>query len=785
MLSGAGDKCAVVSGDLQITYSQLKQNILVYSDLYKNHNAKRVAIFSENSLGWMYAFYSGWHNKATMVPIDFMATEEEVTFILSDCVPEVVFVSKNKLADLNLSLVKANLTPLVIVIEDVPLPDNYELDYVFSNEEHEDEKTAVIIYTSGTTGSPKGVMLSFKNLMANVNAVSKHLPIYNERDVVLMLLPLHHIFPLAGTLILPLSTGATIAMSPSMVSEDIISTLQKNKVSIIIGVPRLYAAIRKGIKDKINKSLVATLLFKLARVIDSRTFSRKVFNTVHQKFGGNVKFMVCGGAALDTEVGQDFKTLGFEVLEGFGMTEASPMITFTRPNHVKVGSPGQRLVDTQVEIRDGEIVAKGPNIMQGYYNRPVETAEVIKDGWLYTGDLGYFDKDGFLFVTGRRKEIIVLSSGKNINPSEVEAKLLSFSSLIKEVGVYENKDQLRAIVVINSEETADSKDDFESIIKIEVIEKYNASAAPYKKVMGFVLCNEELPRTRLGKVQRFKLIELGRVNAFSLKKGQDEPTFEEYKIIKSYLEQEKKCKVFPGDHLEVDLGLDSLDKVGFQVFLQSSFGVQIQPDELVKLGSVQDISVYVKENLTHIEVETINWSMIFKQRVSISLPGTWLSGLFFVKLSKLFFLLYFRLKAKGLANIPSGPCIIAPNHQSFFDGLFVASFLKRSKIRDTYIYAKEKHVKSPWLKYLASRHHIIIMDLNKDLKESIQKLGEALRQNKTLIIFPEGTRSQDGQLGDFKRTFAILSQELNVPIVPVSIKGASMALPKGSIFPRP
>ena len=213
--------------------------------------------------------------------------------------------------------------------------------------EYQPDDTAVIIYTSGTTGSPKGVMLTYRNLKQNVDAVSKGIKIYHSDSRVMVLLPLHHIFPLAGTLIIPMSLGATIAISPSLKTEDILKTLQDNKITIIIGVPRLYAAIHKGIKSKIDKSAVARLLFKVAKKLQSKGFSKKIFKAAHQKFGGAVEFLVSGGAALDPEVGSDFQTLGFEVLEGYGMTEAAPMITFTQPGRVKIGSPGHVVAGTE------------------------------------------------------------------------------------------------------------------------------------------------------------------------------------------------------------------------------------------------------------------------------------------------------------------------------------------------------------------------------------------------------------------------------------------------------
>jgi len=784
MIFNAGEKTAISCGNLKVSYNELRQHIATYSSLLEGKSVNRVAIFSENQVGWLYSFYAAWYNNATVVPIDFMSSQDEVAYILSDCFPEIIFTSKDKQELLQLAIEKAGIKTEVFVIEEC---EERSLDDAHSLGEIDvvDDKTAVIIYTSGTTGSPKGVMLSYQNLLANVDAVSNQINIYTKDEVVMMLLPMHHIFPLMGTMIAPLYVGGTIAISPSMASEDIIKTLQDNKVSIIIGVPRLYTAIRKGIRTKIDASAIATGLFKMARAIGSRKFSRVIFKSVHKKFGGAVKYMVSGGAALDPEVGGDYNTLGFEVLEGFGMTEAAPMITFTRPGRVRIGSPGEVLPVAKVEVREGEIVVKGPNVMQGYFNRPEETAEVLKDGWLYTGDLGHLDDDGYLYITGRKKEIIVLSNGKNINPSEIEAKIENRAACVSEIGIYADLDQLKAIVVPNRAEFSGlSAEEIEERIKWQVIDVYNQSVSPYKKIMDFSLTDEELPRTRLGKLQRFKLVEFANKKQ-DAEEEVEEVSIEEYKIVADFIASEKNCNIRPKDHIEYDLALDSLDKVGLLVFIQSTFGIEMEVEQLVSFSSVLELSEYIAEKRTKMAVEKINWSKILKEKVSLQLPRTWFTGTIFLKLSKYFFYLYFRFRGKGAANIPDGPCIIAPNHQSYFDGLFVASWLKNKNIRETYFYAKEKHIKSRFMKYFANRHHIIIMDLNKDLKESIQKMGEALKKKKKLIIFPEGTRSFDGTLGEFKKTFAILSRELNVPIVPVSIKGAVNALPRGAKFPRP
>nr|WP_319400124.1 AMP-binding protein [uncultured Carboxylicivirga sp.] len=786
MICNVGDKTAIVCGSTSISYNQLNKEISNFAYQIKDINAKRVAIYSENQVGWIYAFYAAWYQKATTVPIDFMATTNEVAYILKDCYPEIIFTSKDKKVQLEEAVLKSGIKTQIFVIEECvekKMPSSFSVGTM----ETPENSNAVIIYTSGTTGSPKGVMLSFKNLLANIDAVSEGVKIYSKDEVVMMLLPLHHIFPLMGTMLVPLYVGSKIAMAPSMASDDIIKTLQDNKVSIIIGVPRLYAAIRKGIKTKIEDSFIAKSLFSLAQNINSKSFSRTVFKSVHNKFGGAVKYMVSGGAALDPEVGNDYKTLGFEVLEGYGMTETAPMISFTRPGKVRIGSPGEILPCATVDIKDGEIAVQGDNVMLGYFNRPEETAEVLKDGWLYTGDLGHIDEQGYLFITGRKKEIIVLSNGKNINPSEIEAKIENMAACVAEIGVFADKDQLRAIIVPNKAELQGQDEDaIYNTIKWEVVDKYNQSVAPYKKITAFSITNVELPRTRLSKLQRFMLPDLAnQITHTTKEEAEEEVTLKEYQVISDFIANEKNCTVRPGNHLEMDLGMDSLDKVGLQVFLQSTFGVDIDVNEMVAFPSVLKLSEFVASKRTRISIEKINWAKILKENINLQLPRTWLTGTIFVKFSKYFFRLYFRFKGKGMKNIPDGPCIIAPNHQSFFDGLFVASFLRKNTIRNTYFYAKEKHVSSKFLKFIANRHHVIIMDLNKDLKESIQKMGEALKKKKNLIIFPEGTRSFDGTLGEFKKTFAILSKELNVPIVPVSIKGANRALPRGSKFPKP
>lgn len=785
MFIKASEKTALIFQNKIFSYKHVIQNTEYFASLYSEELTSKVAIFSENRPGWIFAFYSAWKNDCIAVPIDFMSVADEVAYIINDCQPEAIFVSDERKPVLMDALKQVDYKPLLINInknEELTEQQNHEITPF---PEPDTEKTALLIYTSGTTGSPKGVMLSFKNLLFNIEAVTQKVKIITTGERLMILLPLHHIFPLLGTLIAPFYMELTVAMSPSLASEDIIKTLQENKVSVFIGVPRLFYLFRKGIMAKIEQKRIARIMFKLAQKVDSYKFSRKIFKEVHNKFGGSIKYMISGGAALDPVVGRDFRTLGFEILEGYGMTETAPMITFTQPGKVLVGSAGFVIDGAEVEVRNGEIVCRGPNVMQGYYNKPEETAEIIQDGWLHTGDLGHFDENGYIHITGRKKEILVLSNGKNINPSEIEFKLEEASPIVKEAGVFLDKEILRAIVSVDPVVARElGITDIKEEVRQNIIETYNLKSNPYKKILGFEITHEELPKTRLGKIKRFQLPTL--IQSFEDKKEEaEESQLEEYFIIKKFIEDEKGITVKAGDHLEFDLALDSLDKISLQVFLEVSFGLKLSPEEIMGFPSVLKLSEMIHNEKKKTSVDTINWAEILKEKINITLPKSWITSNIIIKLSKYFFHLYFRFHAIGKNNLPDTPCIIAPNHQSFIDGLFIATMIKTRKMRNTYFYAKEKHVQRRWVKFFAGRNNVIIMDINNDLKLSIQRMAEALKNKRNIIIFPEGTRTKNGKLGPFKKTFAILSRELKVPIVPVAIRGAFEALPSGSFLPKP
>ena len=671
----------------------------------------------------------------------------------------------------------------ILVVDDIPI------DYTGDDLTIEIEDkyfVSLILYTSGTTGNPKGVMLMFDNILINMEGLDEY-KMFRTTDRVLALLPMHHIFPLLGAGVVPLGKGATIVFLKEVSSQAMVEALQKYKITFIIGVPKLWEMLHKKIMEKINGGKITKFIFKLAEKINNKNFSRKIFKKVHDGFGGNIRFFVSGGSKLDPQVSRDFLTLGIDVCEGYGLTETSPMISFTPTDEVVPGSAGKILTGVTVKIADdGEILAKGRNVMKGYYGRPDATAEVIdKEDWFHTGDLGEI-KDGLLYVTGRKKEMIVLSNGKNINPIEIEQWIMANTDLIKEMAIMDYEDKLTAVIYpdfykLHEEGITNITETF----KKGVIDKYNKQAASYKKVLDVKIVQEELPKTKIGKIRRFMLKDV--INKKEEKvQNIVEPSTEEYKNISAFLKSIKNKPIIPNAHLELDLGLDSLDTVELLSHIEGTFGVKIDEQTFVEYCTVEKLAEYVEKHSNEMMNDTkMDWKEILSKDIEGELPKSNRIGKIIKFILKPVFLFFVKVKKEGLENIEKNePVIFAGNHQSFLDGFIVNQAVPNSVLDKTYYFADIKHFKKGYMKFMGENSNIILVDINKNLVNSLQMLSKALRNGKNIVIFPEGTRTRDGKINNFKKFFAILSKELNIPIVPFVLDGAYEAYPPSSKYPK-
>ncbi len=784
------DRSALAGEGFDYSYADVLSRSNSAFEKFSGFSPERVAIFAENSPEWVCALYGAWKAGAAVIPIDAKSSAEEAAFILSDAAPQILCCDR---AGLETARRAAEGLPVrFFVLEDMfadapeaPAPASAEIS-------REGGDLAFIVYTSGTTGNPKGVMLTFSNMYANMRAVEEA-EYYFDGIRVLIMLPFHHILPLMGTLVMPLYVGGQMVFPKSISPADISGVLQKRPVDMVISVPRFYELLHTNIMAKINRSAVLKALFSLSRALGSRRFSLALFSSIHRRFGGEIKFWISGGAALDRKVWADLDALGFGLREGYGMTECAPIIAFPRIGRIRIGSPGEPLPGVQIRIVEGEIAVRGENVTQGYYRRPEETKAAIRNGWLFTGDLGYVDDDGFLFITGRRKEIIVLPNGKNINPAEMEAQIAAQSPEILEVGVLMHENILQAIVRVSPEfvAAAGGAEAAEAAIRDAAILPYNRAAATYRRIIRIALTTDDLPRTRVGKLKRYHLSAyLENISRRRPETPLPEPDSRTYAELKDVLSGQVSLPVSPDAHMEMDLGLDSLGKISIQCYVRENCGAEVSERDFERHPTLRKFSEFVEKNRNSSfepQTKNVTWPDIIN---ALPLPKLKKPHFFhFATISafRAVMKLLYRLRYRGLENIGSAePLIIAPNHQSYLDGAFAVGPFSKTQIYKTYFFAKLRSIiKKGFIREFAERSNVVIMDINDNVSESIRKLAQALREGDRVVIFPEGTRTKDGRISEFRHTFAILAKEMGVKVVPVAIRGAYEALKPGATFPRP
>ncbi|MGL5204431.1 AMP-binding protein [Cetobacterium sp.] len=792
-------KTAVIYKDKEYSYYELIKMAKIYSSLLNIEKEDRVVIFMENRPEYMGSVLAVWDKKGTCTNLDASYNSEQLSYVFNDSHPKYIITSNENIEIAKAAKIDSNSEIVILNVDEIDISKEIEMENV-AVECLEKEAIAVMLYTSGTTGNPKGVMLTFDNIMSNVEAIEE-IKMVGSEDRLLALLPFHHILPLSFTVLMPLSFGCLVVILDELSSDAIKRNLQKYKITIVIGVPRVWEMFHKGIMGKIKSSPVTYKLFNICKSLNIIPLNKIIFKKIQEAFGGNINFLVSGGAKLDKEICEDFNAFGFKMLEGYGLTETSPIISFNRIDNIVPGTVGVPLPGVKVKLEtDGEIVVKGRNVMKGYYNKPEATAEAIdKDGWFHTGDLGQFDGD-HLKIVGRKKEMIVLSNGKNINPSDVEAEIMKETDLIEEVAVAEYQKHLIAIVypnfkVLEERGIANAKE----AIKWEVVDKYNMTAPAYRKILDIVIVKEELPKTKLGKLRRFMLKDLitgvtAKVNDSETENVKSKPAekkvstseeinTEEFKQISKFINTlHDDAHIIPESHLEIDLGLDSLDIVEIITYIQNTFGVNIAEEEFARIKTVEALCEYVREKGGNFEESEVNWKKIFEEPVELNMPTSKVV-LPITNLLKPLFTYYIKLKKNTEKLEKKSPVIYVGNHQSMLDAFAFGQALPKDVLKNTYFLAINIHFEGKIKKYLAQNGNVILVDMNKNLKETLKIAAKVLKDGKNLVIFPEGARTRDGEIQEFKKTFAILSKELEIPVVPFVLKGAYELMPYGQNKP--
>jgi len=560
--------------------------------------------------------------------------------------------------------------------------------------------------------------------------------------------------------------------------------------------------------------------FNMAKVLLSR---------FHKVFGRQFRLFISGGAKLDEKIETDLFRWGFTVLEGYGLTETSPITAFNPPHRPVIGSAGKAIPGVDIDIVDqdnqgiGEIVIRGPNVMKGYYKRDEETARVIKDGWFFSGDLGYIDPDGYLYIMGRSKELIVLSSGKNIYPNEIE-KEFTDTPYIREmcvvgVGLREGaktQDCLHAVVLPNFDFFKDRGEINTYDVLKNIFSDASKRLPPHKHITGLTVISQPLPRTTLGKIKRYEVEKSYQTEIIKDRSSFKKETVaeEEMQLLESetgkrvvqYLKEVFNIKkaITPMSSIEIDLGIDSLGRTELLSAMERAFGITLESGMVAgDIFTVKDLILKIEKALSLDskarqrpgpvkpmsmgELVRLDLTEEFKSKIRLE-PNflDWILA-FLIKglLVQTFFKVFYRLRVIGSEKLPrEGHYIMCVNHTSFFDGLIMGAAVPFSCVMKLFFIGFRTYFIVPVIRSLVKSGRILPIDAAQ-IVEAMQAAFFIIKNGKSLCIFPEGERSGDGKVKRFKKGVGIIAQQTKTRLLPAFIEGAFEAWPKTRRFPRP
>ena len=802
----------------------------------------RCAILADNHPRWVVAFLGIISAGHTAVPLDTALRAEQTAKLLADSNTVLLFCDWKHL---HLAQQATESLRATIVLTDErrggdkhfqgSLPG---LDGMFATGpadfrpvESPPEAIASLLYTSGTTADPKGVILTHANLLGEVASVFSWAEIGPE-DSVLGVLPLFHVLSQMANLLLPLVKGARVVYLETLNTTELLRALQERKITTFAVVPQFYYMIHERIFKEVGKrGRLARSVFRAMMAITAAARrlglspGKLFFGRIHRTLGSSMRYLVTGGSRFDPHVASDFYALGIDVLQAYGLTETTGGAFVQRPEDYVVGSVGPPLPGVEGRILDpqaseigpaiGEIAIRGAIVMKGYWNRPDATAAALQDGWLHTGDLGYFDKHGNLFITGRKKEIIVLSNGKNIYPEEVESHYQR-SPYIREICVMgiegrpgeAGSDRLHAVVVPDFEILKQRKIvNAKEVLRFD-IEGLSAQLPSTKRIGSYEIWQEDLPRTTTRKLKRFVIEERVRSQGMSRRtmdadvtsekplSAEDEEWLQPAEVqhaLALIAESTSKAldAIRSGDNLELDLGLDSMQRVELLVGLEQVLGGDLEESRLAEIYTVRELVDAVRQSAaggkTAARPQVLGWKAVLEEDSNdpelrdLVRPRP-LAEAFWFAVSRLVRLIsddVFHLRVEGLDKLPEAPCIICSNHQSYIDPIVMGSVFPWLMFRQLFSVGTSDIFGSGFMRRLARWLRVVVVDPDRNLIPAMRAGAFGLRHGRSLILYPEGERSIDGTPKTFKKGAAILSVHLQVPIVPVAIDGFEKAWPRG------
>jgi len=757
------------------TYSKLHTYIKKFSAFLEKNNIKKgdkIAILGQNSPEYVIICLGAVLNGVILIPIDIRSTQDFIEKIIKQTKPKLFFRTRYKNIDSRIKTI--HFEDLEYLLEDLkPATKTAKIN---KNDIIE------IVYTSGTTGIPKGVILTHKNIASNITSLDKLFKLDSTYRF-LSLLPLSHLFEQTAGLFMPLSYGSSIVYISSLRPSTILNGIKEGTTNIVI-VPRLLELLKKKILSEVKekrKEKQFNLLLKLAKKINFK-HRKLLFSPIHKKFK-KLRFFVVGGAPLGPELEEFWELTGFMILQGYGLTEASPVISCNSFSERKLGSVGKVLPDVKVKLGNNkEILVKGGNITKGYYKNKEKTKQLFSEGWMRTGDIGYLDKDSFLFIKGRKKDMIVTAEGINVYPEDIE-EVLNKVEGVKEsciVGIKkDSQEEIHAALIL--------KDGYKNKAK-QIINLTNSKLSPYQQIQDYTIWHlEDFPRTSTMKIKKNIVSEI-----IKNKKPQQEKTSIKTDKLTSIIARVKEIspnKIKPNSRLAYDLHLTSIDRIELVSSIEQDFNMDIEEDLITNKTTVQDLKNIIEKRASKETSPFRRWTLTLPIKI-IRYVVQLLIAYPIVKL-------FCRIKTQGKENLKNlkSPVIFVSNHTSHLD---VPVILSRLPFR-----FRTNLAIATWAEYFISNGTLmkklnkiiqynlgtILLNLymfpqTKGFMKSIKYTGELIDKNHNVLIFPEGQRTQNNKMNPFKQGIGVIASNMKVPIVPIKLDGLFEILPRGANFPK-
>ncbi len=723
----------------------------------------RILLWDSNSPYWVIAYFGALYRGCTVVPADMLATSEQVQRQAAE-------------ADVALSI-QSRLKPEL----DIPTAETRELlekaQQHESRNPYQEAEPALLVYTSGTTGEPKGVPLTVENLQANIDGVTERVDISSD-DHLLSLLPLSHMFEQMCGLLVPLSQGATITYVRSRKPSAIFRVLNEERITKMITVPRILQSFKDTIEDRLSgwkRSLFESLRTASRTLpIDQR---RMLFPALRSRFGSSFDYFVSGGAPLAPQTEAFWNDLGFKVIQGYGLTECSPVVTATRPETARFQTVGPPLSNVDVQVRDdGEIAVKGPNVFEGYHKRADATAETFDGDWFLTGDVGSVDGEA-LQIKGRKKNVIVKPSGINVHPEDIENHLDQHDQ-VKESCVIGRGEEETICAVLRTKEGTET-----DAIMAEVNDALN-EAQRIQDVLEWP--EEEFPKTPTMKIKRDEVR-----NRLAKQESEAEVSGSGSKVheILSAVSDTHPQEIDPADTLADELQIDSIGRVELVSRIERRFNVDFDENRIDEETTVEELSQLIDEEsqaTTGIEFPHWLYNPVVKK-----IRNT-LQECFHFPIGRM--ICDTTVEGREHLSDVDPPVIFIANHLSYFDKGIIQDALPSDFRYDLSTPAWAEWFEEPWSRPLkrvwkAFAYYYGVLSFSiypfsqeHSFTEELRFTGTLLDKGENILIFPEGLRDPE-RLREFQPGVAVLVQNLQVPVVPVAHSGLEHVFPKGAAIP--